>query len=429
MSYDNHLLRGYWAYLLFAGALALFDGSQVSAGDLGDLGRLASSDGDEYVHLRNSLLDQQAEPWNVCAAADHSWDFGLAAFILNERAAAREVFERWDKQEPRLYASGCWYKLNRSPHSGTASAITAFLLEKIWKGIPTEAHRKYAFETLTGIAKDTGVTVLWRAIWENSPDERLRYAALGRLCADSDPSVGPIIKEFLQGDDVLVAGYKVKGRCLAGLASNDSERAKDFVLDAWDHLKSQRYLQSAIGVLSTSSNPRARELMYAVAMDAAESMLTRRDTIARLSNLPQAGDRAFLKKFFTEVKSEQLKREVLSYIPQWFPLDMYRQPIREILRTSSDPKVVMPALGALVRGHKAPLPLRDAETGEWVFRRQGAKIEALDATAWEEDAELLEQLGARNDLPEELQVQIERYLAGMHELLRRFDNQSQPTDE
>ena len=125
------------------------------------------------------------------------------------------------------------------------------------------------------------------------------------------------------------------------------------------------------------------------------------------------------------------------------PLEVYGDAVRETLRTSSDPKLIGLAVSALVRGYKAPLPLRDAQTGEWTdwggfgspahreYRRQHPRptprIEHLDLIAWQEDVTLLEQIDARDRLPDDLRGQVERYVAAMYELRRRFE--SQPTDD
>jgi len=418
--------------ITFTVVLTAFQAQRSFAGSLEDLNRLVRVDGADYVALRKEILGATSDPWDVGTAAKLSWKHGIIAFALNGRLGMPDAYTHWDEhaRQSRADIAGRLYRFDRG---GTTADTVAFLLEQSLK--PQEGvEKQYAMGELLGRLQwaksyaGIGNTEMWRAIWEECPYERLREASVFFLACSGDPEVQDILAGLLRDPDSPET-RQLKVRCLTGLFHSESERAKALVLEEWDRLKSESLLGSAIAVLSTSADPRARELIYAVALDPLESIPTRRDTIAKLSNLHHRGDRAFLGRFFSEVDSVKLKREVLGSLWPRFPLDVYRSVVRDILETSSDPKLVGPAVSALVRGHHAPVPLRNSVTGEWDYGRRRTKVDRFDRLAWQEDVTLLEQLGARADLPEELQVQIEQYLAGMHELRRRFDGQSQPTEE
>ena len=153
-------------------------------GDWINLARVVEGEGNEYVRLRDALLDAATGHWDVTAAADQSWECGLAAFILNERLADKESFDFLDAQHPRLRADMSYYRLSRS-----ANANVAFLVEKMWKApagqedkrwaASPEKEKEYAYETLVLLRGEryasAGETALWKTIWKQSGDDRFRH--------------------------------------------------------------------------------------------------------------------------------------------------------------------------------------------------------------------------------------------------------------
>ena len=368
-------------------------------------------------------------PWDVAEASRESWEVGVAAFALNARLRIPDVLRHWDghalKARPDI--TGRRYRFDQG---GARADWVAFLLERVIKP-QAPMDRDYAIAELSLRLRSgeryvgIGHPAMWRAIWEESDSEELRKVALFFLSASGDPSALSIIAEVLDGIEDPEAA-KRKARCLSGLVYNESTRAKDLVLEAWEQLAATSWSkEAAIGVLSTSPNLRARELLYSVALDRKESVMMRHGTVAKLSNLPHPTDRAFVRKFLTEVESDELKRKVVTDLPEWFPLEWYRPTLREIVQDSSDQRAVLSAAAALVRGHGARTPLIGRDGG-WAHGRP-RKVADLDIRAWEEDVALLEEAATRGSATDDTRFQIERCLAGMQELRRNFEQP--PTDK
>jgi len=407
------------------------------SGSLADLNRLIEANRAEYVKLREELLKTAPGLWDVEAAAARSWEHAVLAFALNHRLRIPDTFADWDKNARRLFTDhgGRLYRFD-SDGGARSSDIAGFLLEQSIK--PSEGvDKQWPMGELLGrlgrAAKGfAGMepTAMWRIIWEECPHERLREASLFFLSSSGESSALPTVAEVLR-DDGSENGKQFKHRCLHGLFYSNSQEAMDLVLDLWDDLRAQSFTPN--GVLAKSANPRAREMMYTLALDPAESSGTRVSTVGLISKYPQPGDRAFLQQFFAKVKSDQLKEQVLRDIAKWFPFEWYREPVREILRTSSDRHVVSNAAFALMRGHGAQTPRADRQRQrkEWTYdaayRRPGAleRARQLDVNAWEEDIALLEEVVQRDTLPQDLRDRLASRLEDMHELRRRFEEQHQ----
>ncbi len=72
--------------LAVVGILA-FAHTVLGTEDYGELVKIARAEGDEYITLRDALQASHPTPWDVNAAAEHSWEAGLAAFILSNTSA------------------------------------------------------------------------------------------------------------------------------------------------------------------------------------------------------------------------------------------------------------------------------------------------------------------------------------------------------
>ncbi|UCC32297.1 MAG: hypothetical protein JSU86_08445, partial [Phycisphaerales bacterium] len=312
-------------------------GTTRAGDDLADLARLVEANGEEYIRLRDALLKQHRQPWDVTPAADQSWETGLVAFVLNARMEDKEGFADLDAQRPRHYANGKSYRL-----TGAAETAVAFLMEKMWKaGDDRETARAYG--TLRRLRGEkvahAGETALWKAIWEQCEDERFRYAVLRNICADPDPSVQPIIEEFLQREDDQLAGYSAKPRCLAGLWHRDTEQTVDAILNAWDVLAAESGWKSdAVGALNTNSSERARRIVYKLVLDPAEDETLRAETAARCCLRPHPDDPDMFRKFFAGPGSIKMKNKALKGMRgrNGYPLDPIRPVLREIIITSDD---------------------------------------------------------------------------------------------
>ena len=199
------------------------DGSE----DYARLMRLGESDGVDYLRERDALLAGHPTQWDVDAAAARSWEAGLTAFILNARLSEKERFVKWDAQRPLVQITGRYYAL---PGASVEIGL-AFLLEKMWKG-PTAKEREWAYKDLQLIrAKFTvglGNTALWRAIWENCPDDRFKVIVILYIASSNDPTVIDIIQEVLQAAEDRPLG--AKHRCLLGLWHSPRDDAAEAVL-------------------------------------------------------------------------------------------------------------------------------------------------------------------------------------------------------
>ena len=373
-------------------ALALAPARCVCASeDVAGLTGLARAEGKDYVNLRDALLEEHPGPWDVAVFARQSWETGLAAFILNARLAARDVFERWDKQEPRLYATGGWYDLSTYPNVGPLSARTAFLLEKMWKGIPDERHRGYAFATVKrGFACDAGVTALWKAIWEHSKDDQFRLVVIGRVCADPDPSVQPIILEVLHHYDNESAPY-FKSRCLSGLWYRHTEETVDAILGAWDTIRNKRsWLGNALGALVANGSVRARRFVHEFILNVENDETLRGEALAKCCNQPQPDDVEIMRRFFAGPATVRVKTNALESIGCHCPLDEVRPVFREVLIQSNDPKMIASAALAL--------------DSAYILAKE------VDEAARAEDITLLEGVRTREDLTNATRVHIGMYI-------------------
>lgn len=294
------------------------------SGSIQDLSRLLRAEGAAYPRLRTETLQKTPGPWDVAQASQESWELGILAFALNARLRDSDTFARWDENAYRGRADilGWIYRFR----GGSTADAVAFLLEAGVKP-PQGVRQEYPMSELLGRLQHSSVyagighPALWRVIWQDCSFKWLREASLFFLASGGDPDALDIVAEVLR-DQQTADAKQLKVRCFSGLVYSESEQAKDLVIEEWDRLKADSLHTYAIGVLSTSSNPRAREILYGLALDTTESETSRRDAIEALSTRPHVGDKAFLGKFFSEVESVRLERKVLTYIWKWFPLEL-----------------------------------------------------------------------------------------------------------
>ncbi len=86
-------------------ALLLINPARGQTDDYAKLLRVAQAEGDEYVELRDALLEAHPAPWKIDEAVRYSWQAGLLVHILNARLAHPSHFKSWDKVEPSLSAA------------------------------------------------------------------------------------------------------------------------------------------------------------------------------------------------------------------------------------------------------------------------------------------------------------------------------------
>lgn len=299
------------------------------------LHRLAQADGVAYRALRDEVLATNRPAWDVSGAAANSWEQGVAASALNARERSPQDFARWDAQSPQLKASGHWF----APGALSGNDYVAFLLEKIWKPLhPKDTERALNDLALRMSEADarSGDTALWIAIWEDCPIELLREIAIYYLAARSDLDALAIAASVLRDHDHPKA-VRRQHRCLYGLQSSELPSATTLVIQEWEHFKSNSALSGkALAILGASSNVRARQVVYAEALDPTNEEMLRHDALLSCSLRRHTGDREFLQEFLTSVTSLRLKRQVVSDLASNFPYEWIRPIMLDILRSSTD---------------------------------------------------------------------------------------------
>lgn len=170
----------------------LFGGQAVDELEL--LLPLVAAEASEYPKLRDEILKQRKEPWDVASASGESWELGVGAFVLNARQHSAELFDNWDREIPRRSHRGNWYRLP----GGSRTQRIAFRLERVWK--PRDATdadrclsdlREFLGRTYAGLADNA----MWRAIWEGCPIEPLRDVSVFFLASSSDRNALNVIAE------------------------------------------------------------------------------------------------------------------------------------------------------------------------------------------------------------------------------------------
>lgn len=174
--------------------------ARASADEFAALHQLGLAEGQEYFAKRDTLLHSNPQRWDVEQACAHSWQAGLAAYILNARLAQPEQFAKWEVEVER----GSKMMHLPTPAAGfrRVPVNSAFRLEFAWKpplwigdynwgaevtGLkgersPFDAARAEALSTGSPPAPGEPVPVeLWRAIWRDCAIERFRAVAIGSL--------------------------------------------------------------------------------------------------------------------------------------------------------------------------------------------------------------------------------------------------------
>lgn len=401
MNMNDSIVRSVLRNASVAVVTATLFAATAAGDDFAELARLTQADGEQYITLRNSLLARHIEPWDVSGAAAQSWEFGIAAYILNRRMKEKEAFKRLDDAHPASYVSVNGYgRLSRSPE-----ANTAFLLEKLWKAphgkgdewlrITPDQDRQYAYNTLAQSRhfRRAGETALWKAIWEQSEDDRFRFVAIRQVCADPDPSVQPIILQVLHHEDVDL-GPDFKYRCLSGLVRRDTEETVDAIFGALDVLRNANRMDFAIAVLAANGSTRARPFVHEFILNPENHERRRVEALAKCCNRPHPDDVSVFRKFLASEVSKRVKADAVRSLSSC-PLDLIRPFLGEILMEWDDHELVANAALALSIGH--------------------LRATKADSVAAAEDVALFEAMTLRDDLPEVTRIHIGRYITNIHE--------------
>lgn len=358
------------------------------------LRRVLSSQGKEYLRLRDQILDISDASWDVSQAANESWELGVAAFVLNARRAAPGDFKRMDGQEPRLYANLTWYAIRTK----SIEHHVAFLLEKVWKPVGSEDKRR----ALNDLGLSMGSSVvgighvdMWLSIWEQCTNEGLREFALFLLSSSSDANALDIVEEVLTETDEST--IRLKSISLLGLRSASSDAAVDIIMNSWQTF--QRHLglrETALGTLGFYGSTRARHFVYDVALDQDMDDSTRAAAMGACCIQPHSTDSDMFVQFIRQAGSEKLKAKGLHAL-QRCPLENVRAAVHEAVRIPSDSKVLQVATLILNSGY--------------------IRAKQVEERAADEDIALLRGILAREDLPRATRFHVSRYIQRIEDTL------------
>lgn len=141
-----------------------------------------------------------------------------------------------------------------------------------------------------------GETSLWKAIWEQSGDDRFRFVAIRQVCADPDPSVQPIVLQILHHEETDSWAYS-KSRCLSGLVHRDTEDTVDTIFGALDVLRKENRKDFAVAVLAANGSTRARPFVHAFILNPENNERRRGEALAKCCNRPHPDDIDVIRRF------------------------------------------------------------------------------------------------------------------------------------
>lgn len=292
--------------------------------------KLVPLEGQEYVTLRNQLLGAQTGHYDVVAAAEISWEVGLAAYVLNQRWEFLDDFVTCDQWAPgSTTVTGVTYRrLNRIP----ASAAFAFLLEKAWKGTPAEKKAgygdlKYGSPHLYPEGSNHPAHLqlppgaLFRAMWAQAPDEDLKTEALRRLAQAGDPQDAPILEDVLTRPDRNVL-YRA-GICLSNLAHVHEPFvvklvAKYLAVECPPReTVCEPGFEQAMRALAYNPDPRARLFMQQNALNRTLPITRRIAALRYLGPLADPEDGVVFQQFMLEVLPLPARLEAIGSLAFW----------------------------------------------------------------------------------------------------------------
>ena len=343
---------------------------RVNATDYRKLVDVAFAEGDAYLRLRDSLLEEMTEPWDVAAATAHSWQAGLAAFILNQRREAPDVCARWDKRSYRPKRGGFWYSLHGAP----AECALAFLWEKFWKG-ENEGVRNAAYHDLHNSFGSRfyglGDAQLWLAVWDHVEDERFRHLTIKLLASSGDTAPNGVVAAVLSaGERNSVA---LRHACLKSLNPVRRQEAARIVLDSWNQLYKHSALRGAcITLLNSQQTAETKSFIRSLVLDPTGS------DYERISALVGSADTQLLLDFLKSDISLRLRRTTLERAHGW-NLQALRPAVRYVLENETDRGLIGQAVSTLALCYRRADPqgtATDPETAEDV-RLIDAAIERI----------------------------------------------------
>jgi len=305
------------------------------------LQQLAHLEGEEYVARRDRLLTTHPEPWDVEAAAEYSWEVGLAAFILNARIEYPKGFAIWDAARPIRTRSG---RLRYTEKTRFAGA-TAFLCEKVWKTAESDDVRHLCLSLAPG-GRSVGPFALWRSVWQGAEADDVRAIAIEALAERNVPEARNLVVEALLSRSV---SNRVHRAALRGLATGRPSHTTHVALQVLNsqHLDAQLRTE-AVGILSGQAEPEAREALVKCAAGTTEESAVRCAALAACARDPKPGDVALFSSAIQDSACEEIRvcaiRKAIAY-----PIEEVRSVLRCVARDTTAPNIAQEAIRALVK--------------------------------------------------------------------------------
>jgi|GEM_PF-4390678 len=350
-----------------------------------------------YVRVRDELLRNHPEQWDVLDASQVSWRAGLQAFILNARLKAPAVFAIWDKLQPKTSAN---MQRNYRLDGGPAFAQAAFRIEKVWKGL-TERERSSAFaygnlpDPCDAFAH-TAITAMWQAVWNGTEHERLRYYAAFHLGAAGGSSCLPLLSDLLTRNEPELKRFQA--RAISGMAKMPTDESAELILDAWDNIESIGLVRGAIAVLVANKGTTARQRVYAVIRSPEMPETLRTDAIGLCCKHSLPADATLFGELLAQSGSVQLRRNAIKTMSAC-PLDRVRTILTDVIRSSDEAPIIAQAMLALVACY--------------------AQSDVIQERATSNDMSLLRSVQAREDLPTDTRAQASRHVQQLEKIIAR----------
>ncbi len=226
-----------WLPIATVGATSTARGDVGGAIGFVELTEVAQLGPSAYVARRDELLLLNWKPWDVQRAAEHSWEAGLVALILNARRAAPEAAAKWDALEPESNTrmAGVWrYDLGKLGEGD----YQVFGIEELWR--PRQRTIAYFGPSFVLQQSLPGPVELWYAVWLHSGVKPLRHVAIHGIASDTSPRGRDTLRAIIEGESATV---EEKGAVLGGLRMYQPDYSTDLLLETADHWRADNRVE------------------------------------------------------------------------------------------------------------------------------------------------------------------------------------------
>ena len=399
MNAITHTNRHARAVLSTLAAAGLLCAARARANDYAALHTLGAAEGAEYIAQRDGLLRSHPEPWDVEQASGHSWQAGLAAYILNARLREPEAFAAWATGVEEWTRRGHIQSISLGFNH--AHPNVEFRLEFAWKPPDWVAEIEHC-EKLSlehyGRARSAALLAfrgfsarwegspypLWLAIWQHCDIPEFRLLAIDRLAGSDRPEHQQIGLDVLLGAEYST---ELRLRAMWGYSSRKPPELTDTVLRLINAPDTPEELGvSAIVSLGTTSrrkqnDPRAHAALRDVAQNARKPEALRCAAIEACGRDPRPEDDAILSAALRQTDLARLQRTAAS---QAAGRESLRPVLREVMYNHANLTVVSAALAGLLRGGEADIEFVRAYANDASVSEDARKMAAGKLYRFEE---------------------------------------------